>query len=33
MRRNRYVNNDFMEFITLASISFAMILAVLYIAY
>lgn len=32
MRNKRYVENDFMEFITLASLSFAMILGMLYIA-
>lgn len=32
MRKNRYVNNDFREFITLASVSFAMILGLFYAA-
>lgn len=33
MRKKEYVKDDFMEFLTLASLSFAMILGLLYIAY
>jgi len=33
MKKKQYIEDDFMEFIALASLSFVMILGLLYIAY